>query len=193
MAPSATAEHFPPSYSAPSPATVSKGSHSYTASVLHGPRDLRLVRSPRNLNTTSSVSVYAYTSAQETRTIEEPARGELQIQIKSTGICGSDVSYYSKFANGDLCACAPLSLGHESSGIVVNIGPEVKGFSIGDRVALEVGIPCGKCSICRRGRYNLCKQMRFRSSAKSVPHFQGTLQEKINHPAEWCHKLVRTT
>jgi len=137
------------------------------ASVLHGPRDLKL----------------------EIRTIEQPSFGELQIQVKSTGICGSDVSYYKKFANGDLCACAPLSLGHESSGVVVGIGPQVNGFSIGDRVALEVGIPCGQCTICRKGRYNLCKKMRFRSSAKSVPHFQGTLQERINHPAIWCHKL----
>lgn len=138
-----------------------------SASVLHGPRDLRLER----------------------RTIEEPAAGELQIAIRSTGICGSDVSYYKKFANGDLCACQPLSLGHESSGVVVAIGPQVSGFTIGDRVTLEVGIPCGKCGICRKGRYNLCKKMRFRSSAKSFPHFQGTLQERINHPAVWCHKL----
>ncbi|PVH81988.1 GroES-like protein [Cadophora sp. DSE1049] len=137
------------------------------ASVLHGPREVKL----------------------EKRSIEEPALGELQIQIKATGICGSDVSYYKKFANGDLCACAPLSLGHESSGVVVGIGPQVNGFTIGDRVALEVGIPCGQCTICRKGRYNLCKKMRFRSSAKSVPHFQGTLQERINHPAIWCHKI----
>ncbi|KAL2065521.1 hypothetical protein VTL71DRAFT_3191 [Oculimacula yallundae] len=147
--------------------TPSKSSTHVLASVLHGPRDVKL----------------------ETRSIEEPALGELQIQIKATGICGSDVSYYKKFANGDLCACAPLSLGHESSGVVVAIGPQVNGFTIGDRVALEVGIPCGQCTICRKGRYNLCKKMRFRSSAKSVPHFQGTLQERINHPAIWCHKI----
>ncbi|KAL2136732.1 hypothetical protein VTI74DRAFT_1773 [Chaetomium olivicolor] len=125
----------------------------------------------------------------ERRSIEDPGVGELQIAVHTTGICGSDVSYYKKFANGDLCACMPLSLGHESSGTVVAIGPQVSGFSIGDRVALEVGIPCGQCGICRQGRYNLCKRMRFRSSAKSVPHFQGTLQERINHPAVWCHKL----
>ncbi|KAK8052024.1 sorbitol dehydrogenase [Apiospora rasikravindrae] len=140
---------------------------SINASVLHGPRDLRL----------------------EVRSIEDPGVGELQIAIKSTGICGSDVSYYKKFANGDLCACAPLSLGHESSGVVVAIGSQVSGFRVGDRVALEVGVPCGQCAICRKGRYNLCKRMRFRSSAKSVPHFQGTLQERINHPAAWCYKL----
>ncbi|KAI0161605.1 GroES-like protein [Hypoxylon sp. FL1284] len=145
----------------------SKHSNKVNASVLHGPQDLRL----------------------EVRNIAEPGTGELQVAIKSTGICGSDVSYYKKFANGDLCACAPLSLGHESSGTVVAIGPQVSGFRVGDRVALEVGIPCGQCGICRKGRYNLCKKMRFRSSAKSVPHFQGTLQERINHPAVWCHKL----
>ncbi|KAM0506384.1 hypothetical protein ACHAP8_001422 [Fusarium lateritium] len=96
---------------------------SISASVLHGPRDLRM----------------------ETRIIEAPAAGELQIAIKATGICGSDVSYYKKFANGDLCACHPLSLGHESSGEVVAIGPQVDGFKLGDRVALEVGVACGNC------------------------------------------------
>ncbi|KAI0457540.1 sorbitol dehydrogenase [Xylaria acuta] len=162
MAPSAATEAAPMQ-----PPVRGKGSQIITASVLHGPRDLRL----------------------ETRNIDRPSDGELQIAVKSTGICGSDVSYYKKFANGDLCACAPLSLGHESSGTVVAVGPQVTGFKIGDRVALEVGIPCGQCSICKTGRYNLCKKMRFRSSAKSVPHFQGTLQERINHPAVWCHKL----
>lgn len=129
-------------------------------------------------------------SKQETRTITDPAANELQIAIKATGLCGSDCSYYSKFCNGDLQACEPLSLGHESAGIVVAIGQSVTGYQIGDRVALEVGVPCDNCRSCQRGRYNLCPKMRFRSSAKSVPHFQGTLQERINHPAKWCHKYV---
>ncbi|PBP28477.1 zinc-dependent alcohol dehydrogenase [Diplocarpon rosae] len=157
----------PLTVAADSPRPVRSKSSHVLASVLHGPRELKL----------------------EKRSLEEPALGELQIQIKATGICGSDVSYYQNFANGDLCASAPLSLGHESSGIVVGIGPQVNGFSVGDRVALEVGIPCSQCIICRKGRYNLCRKMRFRSSAKSVPHFQGTLQERINHPAIWCHKI----
>jgi len=133
---------------------------------------------------------YANCFKQETRTISDPAANELQIAIKATGLCGSDCSYYSKFRNGDLQACEPLSLGHESAGVVVAIGQSVTGYQIGDRVALEVGVPCDNCRSCQRGRYNLCPKMRFRSSAKSVPHFQGTLQERINHPAKWCHKYV---
>ncbi|KAF9691831.1 hypothetical protein EKO04_010391 [Ascochyta lentis] len=161
MAPSALADIYPiPARHYPKSSTV-------LASVLHGPRDLRL----------------------ETRSIPDPSPGEVQIAIKATGLCGSDVSYYNKFRNGDLQAVQPLSLGHESAGIVVSIGPGVQGFSVGERVALEVGVPCDNCRSCQRGRYNLCPSMRFRSSAKSVPHFQGTLQERINHPAKWCHKL----
>ncbi|KAH8201288.1 hypothetical protein TruAng_004532 [Truncatella angustata] len=117
MAPSAMVDEIAPMH-----LPVHSKRSTISASVLHGPRDLRL----------------------EARSIEDPGLGELQVAVKSTGICGSDVSYYKNFANGDLCACAPLSLGHESSGVVVAIGPQVNGFKIGDRVALEVGLPCGQ-------------------------------------------------
>jgi L-iditol 2-dehydrogenase len=54
---------------------------------------------------------------------------------------------------------------------------------------MEVGLPCEQCQRCKQGRYNICKDVRFRSSGKAFPHFQGTLQERINHPAKWCYKL----
>ncbi|KAF4544696.1 putative sorbitol dehydrogenase protein [Lasiodiplodia theobromae] len=162
MAPSAIVDEFPLEAN-------NSGNCTIQASVLHGPRDLRV----------------------EIRLLADPLPHELQIAVRATGICGSDVSYYSKFRNGDLCAVAPLSLGHESAGVVVAVGDQVPAdaFRVGDRVALEVGVPCDACRSCQRGRYNLCPKMRFRSSAKSVPHFQGTLQERINHPAKWCHKI----
>ncbi|KAK5110224.1 hypothetical protein LTR62_006220 [Meristemomyces frigidus] len=137
------------------------------ASVLHNPKDLRI----------------------EPRSISPPAPTELQIRISSTGLCGSDLHYYQHFRNGDILVREPLSLGHESAGTVTAVGSSVSNFIAGDKVALEVGLPCGKCSRCEEGRYNICKEMRFRSSGKSFPHFQGTLQERINHPAAWCHKL----
>ncbi|WPH04095.1 sorbitol dehydrogenase-like protein [Acrodontium crateriforme] len=137
------------------------------SSVLHGVKDLRI----------------------EPRTLEAPTADELQVRIASTGLCGSDLHYYSHFRNGDILVREPLSLGHESAGMVTAVGSSVSSFKVGDKVALEVGIPCSKCERCEQGRYNICKEMRFRSSGKSFPHFQGTLQERINHPAQWCHKL----
>ncbi|KAL7268904.1 hypothetical protein RUND412_008458 [Rhizina undulata] len=144
-------------------------SASVQASVLHAAKDLRIV----------PVSLPA------------PAPHELQVAIRSTTLCGSDLHYYNHYRNGDIIVTSPLALGHESSGIVTAVGLNAvgDGWKVGDRVALEVGLPCESCEACRGGRYNICPRMRFRSSAKAVPHFWGTLQERINHPAKWCHKL----
>lgn len=82
-----------------------------------------------------------------------------------------------------------MCLGHESAGTVTAIGPNVTSLKVGDRVALEVGLPCRKCALCKSGRYNICKAMQFRSSAKMFPHLDGTLMERTNHPADMCHAL----
>ncbi|KAI1185999.1 alcohol dehydrogenase GroES-like domain-containing protein [Nemania serpens] len=138
-----------------------------SASVLHGAGDLRV----------------------EQRPLPPPSASEVQIAVSATGLCGSDLHYYKHFRNGNIEVREPLTLGHESAGVVTAAGSEVTGLRPGDRVALEVGQPCETCELCRQGRYNICKAMRFRSSAKSVPHAQGTLQTRVNHPARWCHKL----
>lgn len=126
--------------------------------------------------------------AQESRSINSPDEGELQVSVKSTGICGSDLHYYKHYRNGDILIREPMSLGHESAGIVEAVGSGVTGFKAGDRVALEVGLSCQECKLCLAGKYNLCPQMKFRGSAKAFPHFQGTLQGRINHPAKMCFK-----
>ncbi|CUS08679.1 unnamed protein product [Tuber aestivum] len=119
-----------------------------------------------------------------------PSPTELQIAIRSTTLCGSDLHYYNHYRNGDIIVKAPLTLGHESSGVVTAVGEYVREkWSVGDRVALEVGVPCGECEGCSSGRYNICSGLKFRGSAKSDPHYWGTLQERINHPARWCHKV----
>ncbi|EXJ90127.1 L-iditol 2-dehydrogenase [Capronia epimyces CBS 606.96] len=152
-------------------------SESVQALVLHGAKDLRV----------------------ETRPEPTPRKGEVQIAIKATGLCGSDLHYYQHGRNGSFVIQAPLVLGHEASGVVTAVpdtqngattgaGPSA-GLKVGDRVALEVGIPCRSCSLCTTGRYNLCPQMSFRSSAKTFPHADGTLQTVISHPANMCHEL----
>ncbi|KAI1862785.1 uncharacterized protein JN550_009932 [Neoarthrinium moseri] len=137
------------------------------ASVLHGAKDLRV----------------------QNRDLPAPEPAEVQVAVKATGLCGSDLHYFSHYRNGDILVREPMTLGHESAGVVTAVGAEVSTLRVGDRVALEVGLPCEQCGLCKEGRYNICKGMKFRSSAKAFPHFQGTLQDRINHPAKWVHKL----
>jgi len=129
------------------------------------------------------------TQSQESHSLAPLADNEVTVRITSTGLCGSDLHYYTHFRNGDIHVRSPLILGHESCGYVTAIGPSVTHLKPGDFVALEVGLPCGICHLCLEGRYNICPALRFRSSAKSWPHFQGTLQTKLNHPAERCYRL----
>lgn len=129
----------------------------------------------------------------ETRDLPSPGSGEVQVAVRSTTLCGSDLHYYSHFKNGSILVRQPLCLGHESAGEVVGFGPGASlsnpHLEIGDAVALEVGVPCTSCDLCDAGRYNVCPELRFRSSGSKFPHYQGTLQERVNHPARWVHKL----
>lgn len=113
---------------------------------------------------------------------------EVQIAIRSTTICGSDLHYFFHGRNGSIVPKEPLCLGHESSGEVVALGADVHDLKMGDRVAIEAGVPCSECEVCCEGRYNLCPSLRFRGSGAAFPHFQGMLQERINHPRRWTHQ-----
>ncbi|RDK46561.1 alcohol dehydrogenase [Aspergillus phoenicis ATCC 13157] len=117
---------------------------------------------------------------------------DVRIRIRSTTLCGSDVHYFKFHKNGSIEVKEPLCGGHEAAGEIVEVGPNVlktQNIRVGDRVAIESGVACLECAKCSSGRYNICPRMRFRSSGASFPHFQGTLQEYVDHPAEWCHRL----
>ena len=135
-----------------------------------------------------ALSLTAPRLRQEARALPAPAPAEVQVAVQATGLCGSDLHYFTHYRNGDIMVREPMTLGHESAGVVTAVGADVSGLQPGDRVALEVGLPCDACDLCKEGRYNICKGMNFRSSAKAYPHSQGTLQERINHPAKWVHK-----
>ncbi|KAH9647298.1 Sorbitol dehydrogenase [Citrus sinensis] len=78
-----------------------------------------------------------------------------------------------------------MVIGHECAVIIEAVGSEVKSLEVGDRVALEPGISCGHCSLCKAGSYNLCPEMRFFGS----PPTNGSLAHKVVHPAKLCYKL----
>ena len=114
-----------------------------------------------------------------------PGAGEVRIRVGAVGICGSDVHFFERGRIGDSVVTVPLVLGHESAGIVEAVGPGVDALSPGDRVAMEPGIPCGRCNVCRSGRYNLCPDMRF----WAAPPVDGSLREYVVHPAAFTYRL----
>lgn len=78
-----------------------------------------------------------------------------------------------------------MVLGHESSGVVSAVGSSVKSVKVGDRVALEPGVPCRRCEPCKRGTYNLCDNMAF----AATPPIDGTLAKYYILPADFCYVL----
>ena len=78
---------------------------------------------------------------------------DVLIAVKACGICGSDVHGMDGSTGRRI---PPIIMGHESSGVIVELGRNVKGFEKGDRVTFDSTIYCGKCWFCKRGMVNLC-------------------------------------
>lgn len=93
----------------------------------------------------------------EIQEVDEPTTGsnEVKIEVKAAGICGTDIHiYHDEFKSNP-----PVILGHEFCGIIAEVGDNVTGFKVGDRVTAETAAKiCGKCLYCKTGNYNLCSE-----------------------------------
>lgn len=112
----------------------------------------------------------------------QPGPREVLVQVESVGVCGSDVHYFEHGRIGDFVVRAPLVLGHEASGVVVDTGPGVDGLAAGTLVAIEPGVPCRACPQCRSGRYNLCPDVRF----LATPPIDGAFTRYLTVPEDFC-------
>jgi L-iditol 2-dehydrogenase len=121
----------------------------------------------------------------EYRPVPEPGPGEVLIRVHSVGTCGSDVHYYEHGRIGDFVVKQPLVLGHEPSGVVVAGGPDAHRHEVGQRVALEPGVPCSTCEQCKLGRYNLCPRMRF----FGTPPIDGAFCEYVVLREDFAHAV----
>lgn len=124
----------------------------------------------------------------EIRDIEMPKVGllDLLVKIKNVCICGSDNHIYKKGEIALTKVDLPFILGHECSGEVVDMGNDVTGFKIGDRVAIEPPSICGKCEFCLSGRYNLCDSYKFLGAP---PDNNGAFCEYLAHNFNHCFLL----
>ncbi len=107
---------------------------------------------------------------------------EVLIKVGSVGVCASDIHYYREGRIGDQVVREPIVLGHEFSGIVVEVGEDVNTLSPGARIAIEPGKHCKKCKPCREGMINLCENIIF----FGTPPIDGSLREYLAWPAELC-------
>lgn len=91
--------------------------------------------------------------------VEPPKAGanDVLIKIHKTAICGTDIHIYKWDDWAAKTIPVPMTVGHEFAGEIVEIGQEVSGFSIGDRVSGEGHITCGFCRKCRAGNQHLCR------------------------------------
>lgn len=127
--------------------------------------------------------------------IEEPKvlEGTVKVKVKWCGICGSDLHEY---LGGPIFIpvgqphplsknVAPVVLGHEFSGEVVEVGEGVSKFKKGDRVIVEPMVVCGECPACKEGKYNLCEKLGFHGLCGSG----GGFAEYTVFPQEYIHKI----
>jgi len=118
--------------------------------------------------------------------------GEVLLRVSWCGICGTDVEEYRDGPvvipvdrpNPLTGQCAPVTLGHEFAGEVVEVGPEVRGIAVGDRVVPDICLFCGQCHYCRRHEYALCVDW-----AAIGLHADGGLAEFVKVPARQCVQL----
>ncbi|MFS1701307.1 L-threonine 3-dehydrogenase [Aestuariibacter sp. GS-14] len=87
----------------------------------------------------------------------EVGHNDLLIKIRKTAICGTDMHIYNWDDWAQKTIPVPMVVGHEYVGEVVDMGQEVQGFKVGDRVSGEGHITCGYCRNCRAGRRHLCR------------------------------------
>ncbi|MFB2565317.1 zinc-dependent alcohol dehydrogenase family protein [Rhizobium sp. IMFF44] len=92
------------------------------------------------------------------RMVEKPSvgPGEIIVRVLAAGICGSDRHMYK----GEYPTAIPVTLGHEFCGLVEEVGEGVSSFVGGELVTVDPNIACGTCPACRRGRPNLCANLK---------------------------------
>ncbi|MEV4420152.1 2,3-butanediol dehydrogenase [Patulibacter sp. NPDC049589] len=123
-----------------------------------------------------------------------PGPGEVKVAVRACGVCGSDLHEYTmgplqiprpESPHPRTGVALPVTLGHEMSGVVAELGAGVEGFAVGDRVAMEPVTSCGRCRPCRRGDYNLCDSVAF----MGLSALGGGYADFQVSPANLVHKL----
>ncbi|TGV52566.1 NAD(P)-dependent alcohol dehydrogenase [bacterium M00.F.Ca.ET.141.01.1.1] len=110
---------------------------------------------------------------------------DVKIAIHTVGVCGSDVHYYTHGAIGSYVVRAPMVLGHEAAGTIVEVGANVRSLKVGDRVCMEPGVPNLSSRATKLGIYNVDPDVTF----WATPPVHGILAPYAVHPAAFTYRL----
>ncbi|XP_062926545.1 sorbitol dehydrogenase-like [Mobula hypostoma] len=121
----------------------------------------------------------------ENRPVTEPRSNEVLLKINSVGICGTDIHFWERGGTAGFDINKPLTLGHEFSGTVVEVGSGVEHLKAGDRVAVEPGFPKKNDEFVKSGRYNLT----LTDYTAGLPPNNGAMCQYLAHNANYCFKI----
>lgn len=119
------------------------------------------------------------------RPVDEPAAGEVVVQVAAAGICGSDIELFEGTRPADFVRY-PVVPGHEWAGTVAAVGPDVTSVAAGDRVVAQGFRNCGTCPRCREGATNLCAA----GYAETGFTHPGAFSGYVTVPARLVHRLA---
>jgi L-iditol 2-dehydrogenase len=112
---------------------------------------------------------------------------EVKIKMSTIGVCGSDIHYYAEGKIGSQVVEYPFPVGHECSGIIEEIGENVKNVRVGDLVVVDPSVHCGQCDQCLAGRPHTCRNNRFLGCPGQL---DGCLAEYIVMPDFTCFPVT---
>ena len=111
--------------------------------------------------------------------VRHPGPGEALIEVRAASVCGTDYHVYSWDDWAAQRVHPPRVMGHETAGVVVEIGPGVHGVAVGDHVSVETHITCGHCHSCRTGQGHICEHVEI----LGVDH-DGSFADYLLMPAQ---------
>ncbi len=112
---------------------------------------------------------------------------EVRIKLKTIGVCGSDIHYYSEGKIGTQVVEYPFPVGHECSGIITEVGEKVENVQVGDLVVVDPSVHCGECDQCKAGRPHTCRNNKFLGCPGQL---DGCLAEFIVMPDFTCFPIT---
>jgi L-iditol 2-dehydrogenase len=111
---------------------------------------------------------------------------DVLIKIKTVGVCGSDIHYYTTGRIGSQIVQYPFTIGHEGAGIVERTGSKVARVKPGQRIAIDPAVSCGNCDQCISGREHTCRKLLFLGCPKQL---EGCLSEYIVLSEKCCFPI----